>query len=109
MTLPDILGSRHSVGPALFLWEYLLCNNTKLIDAPWMPVADGIWISDEQLAYRLDVTAPTIKRWRRRLEQLGYLRTELVRRRYRKFWLANAYASSQEQSLLTAPVAGPVN
>jgi hypothetical protein len=26
MTLPDILGCHHSVGAALYLWEYLLCN-----------------------------------------------------------------------------------
>ena len=88
MTLPDILGCRHSVGTALFLWEYVLCQ-TKLIDEPWMPVAKGIWISDEQLAYRLDVTTGTIKRCRKRLEQLRYLRTELA--------------------LLEAPIAGFVN
>jgi len=108
MTLPDILGCRQSVGTALYLWEFILCQ-TKVIDEPWMSVAGGMAITDEQFAFRLDTTAATIKRWRTRLEQLGYLRTELVRRRYRKMWLANAYASSPEQTLLTAPVVGTVN
>ena|SRR6476660_4558092 len=47
-------------------------------DEPWMAVATGFWITDEQLAYRLDVTAPTIRRWRLRLERLGYLRCEFA-------------------------------
>lgn len=90
MSLPEIPVCHHSIRDALYL-----LSNTKLIDEPC-----------EQLAYRLDMTAATIKRWRKRLERLGHVRTELVRPRYRKMWLANAYASSREQTLLDAPVTG---
>jgi hypothetical protein len=109
MSLPDILFCHRLVRDALWLWEYLLAN-TVPSDEPWMAVATGFWITDEQLAYRLDVTAPTIKRWRLRLERLGYLRFELVRPRHRLMWLANLQAPSQSQTLLEAPVAaGLVN
>jgi len=107
MNLP-ILARHHSVGSALWLYEYLR-DNTKPIDAEWQPVADGIWITDEQLAYRLDVGVATIKRWRKRLEALGYVYSELVRPRYRKLWLANPNATRREQTLLAAPATGLVN
>jgi hypothetical protein len=107
MSFPDILANRHSVGNALWLYEYLL-SNTQVVDLPWMPVAGGMWITDEQLAYRVDVTAPTIKRWRKKLEKLGYLHTEVVQPRFRRMWLANANASTRQQTLLEAPVSTSV-
>jgi hypothetical protein len=109
MNLP-ILARHHSVGAALWLYEYLR-DNTKAIDAAWMPVADGIEITDEQLAYRLDVTAATIKRWRERLERLGYVFSELMRPRHRRMWIANENARPRrEQSFLQASAAnGLVN
>lgn len=109
MSLPDILACRHSIGSALWLYDYLL-SNTQVVDLPWMPVAGGIWVTDEQLSYRLDVTTATIKRWRKKLEKFGYLHTELVVPRHRKFWIANANASTRQQTLLEAPVtSGAVN
>lgn len=38
MSSLDIFASRHSVGNALWLYEYLL-SNTQPVDLPWMPVA----------------------------------------------------------------------
>jgi hypothetical protein len=109
MSLPDILSCRHSIGSALWLYSYLL-SNTQVVDLPWMPVAGGIWVSDEQLAYRVDVTTATIKRWRKKLEKHGYLHTEVVQPRFRRMWLANANASIRQQTLLAAPVtSGVVN
>jgi hypothetical protein len=99
----DILACRHSIGSALWLYEYLL-SNTQIVDLPWMPVARGIWVTDEQLAYRVDVTVPTIKRWRKKLEKFGYLHTEIVVPRHRKMWLANLTATSGQQTLVEAPV-----
>lgn len=107
MNLP-ILARHHSVGSALWLYEYLR-DNTKLIDAEWMPVGDGIEITDTQLGYRIDVSEGTARRWRVRLEKLGYLYSERTRARYRRLWLANPNAPRREQTLLAAPATGLVN
>jgi transposase len=72
-------------------------------------VAGGIWVSNEQLAYRIDVGVPTIERWRKRLERAGYLRCELVRPRFRKMWLVNMNAVRREQTLVEAPASSAVN
>jgi len=107
MSLP-ILARHHSVGAALWLWEYLR-DNTKVIDAAWMPVADGIEITDVQLGYRIDVSEGTARRWRMRLEKLGFLYSERTRARYRRLWISNQNAPRWEQSLLQAPATGFVN
>jgi|SRR5580692_490403 hypothetical protein len=107
MNMP-ILARHHTVGTALWLYEYLR-EHAKQTEAEWMPVADGLWITDTQLAYRLDVTEATVRRWRKRLERLGYAYTELVRPRYRKFWLANPNALAKQQAQLQAPMSGLVN
>jgi hypothetical protein len=92
------------------LWLYLdLLASTRLIDERLMPVAEGIAISDEQLAHRLDLTMATIGRWRKLLERLGYVRTQLVRPRYRKMWLPNLHAGSRQQTLMETPVNAAVN
>jgi hypothetical protein len=108
MTLPDILSNRRQVGPALYLWEYLVCQ-TRLVDEPWMLCAAGVCVTDERHGFLLDVGAATIRSWRKTLERLGYVRSELVSPRYRKFWLANAYASKRNETLLEAAVPGVVN
>jgi hypothetical protein len=47
--------------------------------AVWRRGIDSLVQADEQLAYRLDVTAATTKAWRKRLEAYGYLYGESVR------------------------------
>jgi hypothetical protein len=108
MTLTDIFLHRPSLGTALWLYEYLAWN-TQLTENPWIPVAGGVAFTDEYLAYRLDVTAATIGRWRKRLERLGYVRTQLVRPRYRKMWLPNLHMSNRQQTLMETPVNAAVN
>jgi hypothetical protein len=106
MNMP-ILARHHSIGASLWLWSYLV-ENTKPVDAEWRPVADGIEITDEQLGHRLDVGVATIRRWRKRLEALGYICTELMRPRYRRMWLANQNGPPWQQSL-QAPATSFVN
>jgi predicted DNA-binding transcriptional regulator len=101
-----IFSSRGTVRDALWLWAWLL-SHTKLVNVEWQPVADGFAITDEQIAWNLDVSADTVRRWRRRLERLGFIRTELVRPRHRRFWLVKP--GGPEKALLEAPVEGPVN
>ncbi len=107
MTLP-ILARRHAIGSSLWLWSYL-AENTKAVESEWMPVADGMWISDTQLGFRIDVGEATIRRWRKKLMALGYIYVERVRPRYRKFWIANPNPPVREQGLLQAPASGLVN
>jgi hypothetical protein len=109
MNPPAILSNHRVVGPALVLHQYLAAHTTPG-DEPWLPVSGGMWVTTEQLAYRLDTTAPTIEKWRKRLERLGYLCSEKVRPRFRKYWIRNENARPREQSLLQAPAAsGLVN
>jgi hypothetical protein len=106
--IPAILSNHRAIGPALALHQYLVAHTTPGGEQ-WLAVAGGIWVSIEQLAYRLDTTAPTIERWRRRLERYGYVHSEKVRPRFRKFWVANENAWPREQSLLQAPATSFVN
>lgn len=88
MTLPEILGNRDAVGSSVWLWLYL-SNYTDLANQRWQTVLSGGVVTDEQIAFHLDVSAGQIRRWRRRLENLGYIKTELVSPRHRRFWLSN--------------------
>jgi len=107
--IPVILSNHRAVGAALVLHQYLAAHTTPGGD-PWLAVAGGIWITSEQLAYRLDTTASTIERWRKRLERFGYLHSERVRPRFRKFWVANENARPREQASVQAAAAnGLVN
>jgi hypothetical protein len=108
LPLPDVLTAHYAIRDALWPYLYLLTNTTPS-DEPWIPVAGGIWVSNEQLAYRIDVGVPTIERWRKRLERAGYLRCELVRPRFRKMWLVNMNAVRREQTLVEAPASSAVN
>jgi hypothetical protein len=108
MTPTDFLLHRPSLGTALWLYEYLAWD-TQLAEDRWIPVAGGAAFTDEYLAYRLDVTAATIGRWRKLLERFGYVRTQLVRPRYRKMWLPNLHMSSRQQTLMETPVNAAVN
>jgi hypothetical protein len=106
MPAPLIFNSHGAVRDALWLWLWLWVY-TKPVNAEWQPVSGGFAISDAQIAFNLDVSVETVRRWRRRLERLGFIRTELVRPRCRKFWLVKP--TGPEQSLLEVPVAGAVN
>lgn len=106
MPAPFIFTSHGTVRDAVWLWAWLL-SYTKLVNAEWQPVSDGFAISDVQIAWNLDVSVETVRRWRRRLERLGFIRTELVKPRCRKFWLVKP--AGPEQSLLEVPVASAVN
>jgi hypothetical protein len=108
MNPPAILSNHHAIGAALVLYEYLAAQTTPR-NEQWLAVAGGIWVSIEQLAYRLDTTAPTIERWRKRLERYGYIHSEKVRPRFRKFWIANEKAWPRELSQLQAPATSFVN
>ena len=108
MTPADFFANRPAVGSALWLYEYLAWN-TQLTEDSWIPVADGVAFTDEYLGYRLDVTATTVGRWRKLLEKLGYVRTQLVRPRYRKMWLPNMQTPTRQQTLIETPVNAAVN
>jgi hypothetical protein len=108
MTPADFFLHRPSLGTAPWLYEYLAWN-TQPTDDPWIPVAGGAAFTDEYLAYRLDVTATTIGRWRKLLERLGYVRTLLVRPRYRRMWLPNLHTAGRQQTLMETPVNAAVN
>jgi hypothetical protein len=106
MAAPLIFANHGTVRDAVWLWLWLW-TYTKPLNAEWQPVSDGLAISDVQIAWNLDVSVETVRRWRRRLERFGFIRTELVRPRHRRFWLVKP--AGPEQALLEAPVAASVN
>jgi hypothetical protein len=106
MAVPLIFGSHGKVRDAVWLWLYLW-TYTKPFNGEWQPVFDNSPISDAQIAFNLDVSVETVRRWRLRLERLGFIRTDIVRSRYRRYWLGKPGAP--EQSLAATQVEGPVN
>jgi hypothetical protein len=106
MPAPLIFNNQGAVRDAMWLWLWLW-TLTKPVNAEWQPVSDGFAISDTQIALNLGVSVETVRRWRRRLERLGYIYTEVAKPRHRRFWLVKP--TGPEQALLAAPVAGFVN
>jgi hypothetical protein len=96
---PPILGNFNEVRGALWLWFLLVISAPRLSDTTeeWVPVASGIPFQDEFLASQLRVSVTMVRRWRVRLEGLGYVRTESVPPRHRRFWILNVNAQSAEQ------------
>jgi len=99
MPAPLIFNSRAEVRDALWLWTWLL-SYTKNVDADWQPVADGIAIPDAQIAWNLDVSVETVRRWRRRLERLAFIRTQIVRPRYRQYWMVRVRPNDPARALM---------
>lgn len=91
MRPPALLANYANVRGALFLWHYL-SNYTPAVATEWQPVGSGFAFSDEYLGAHLDVAAATVRRWRMRLETLGYLKSEVIGPRRRRFWLLNPFA-----------------
>lgn len=67
-------GLRHQTGNAIFLWLLLFDNTTWRLGDEWGVVAAGVSISDEELAFRLGVSAATARRYRLTLVKAGLLR-----------------------------------
>jgi hypothetical protein len=76
MPVPLIFGSHGRVRDALWLWFYLW-THAKPSGTEWQPCFDGSPISDAQIAFNLDVSAETVRKWRLRLERLGFIRTDV--------------------------------
>ena len=74
MPVPLIFSSHATVRDAVWLWLWLW-TYTKPFNAEWQPVSDGLPISDAQIAFNLDVSVETVRKWRKRLERLGFIRT----------------------------------
>jgi hypothetical protein len=106
MPVPLIFGSHGKVRDALWLWFYLW-TYAKPSGTEWQPCFDGSPISDAQIAFNLDVSAETVRKWRLRLERLGFIRTDVARPRYRRYWLGKP--GSPEPSLVATPVSEAVN
>jgi hypothetical protein len=96
---PPILGCFKEVRGALWLWFLLVISAPRLSDTTeeWVPVASSIPFQDEFLAAQLKVSVAMVRRWRMRLERLGYVKTEPVPPRHRRFWILNVNAKSAEQ------------
>jgi hypothetical protein len=54
---------------------------------------------DEFLAAQLKVSVAMLRRWRVRLEGLGYVRTEPVPSRHRRFWILNVNPKTEQPEL----------
>jgi Helix-turn-helix domain len=106
MSVPLIFGSHGRVRDALWLWFYLW-TYAKPSTTEWQPCFDSLPISDAQIAFNLDVSVETVRKWRSRLEKLGFIRTEVVRPRYRRYLLGKP--GVPDQSLAATQVEGPVN
>jgi hypothetical protein len=108
MAAPLIFSNHGTVRDALWLWAWLL-SYTKLVNAEWQPVADGNAIPDSQIAWNLDVSVETVRRWRRRLERLGFIRTQVVRPRHRRYWMVRVQPTDPARSLMETAASGMVN
>jgi hypothetical protein len=98
MAAPLIFGSHGTVKSAVWLWLYLW-TYAKPSDGAWESVSDGSPISDAQIAVALDVGVETVRRWRQRLEGLGFIRSKIVRPRHRRFWIAGERPIGPARSL----------
>jgi hypothetical protein len=101
---PYILSNQAEVRDGVWLWLLFLANSANLNQSPdsWVPVANGLPLQDEALAVQLRVSARVVRRWRMRLERLGYIRSEVVYPRHRRFWVLNMDPKT-EQTPLQAP------
>jgi hypothetical protein len=109
MPVSLIFGRHGTVRDAVWLWLWLWTHTKPLNNAAWQPVSDGSPISDVQIAFNLDVGVETVRRWRQRLEGLGFVRSEIVRPRYRRFWTVGARPIGPARSLAGMPVSNAVN
>jgi hypothetical protein len=97
MPIP-LFSSHGTVKNAIWLWLWLW-THAKPSDGAWEPVSDGMPISDAQIAVSLDVGVETVRRWRQRLEGLGFIRSKIVRPRHRRFWIAGERPIGPARSL----------
>lgn len=75
----NIFPLRPKVGDAIWLWTILnFGTSPKDADREWFPVAEGVGLTDRQLAGALGCTKETLTEWRERLESVGMIRTTLV-------------------------------
>jgi hypothetical protein len=94
---------RREVGEAIWLWTLLGMYSQESAEEWWV-VCSGGEISDERLGVYLDVSAALAKKWRVKLERLGMIRTEMVRRLNRKFWIRALDQADRQQVLPPVPV-----
>ena len=76
----NIFPLRPKVGNRHFGFRTILNFGTspKDADREWFPVAEGVGLTDRQLAGALGCTKETLTEWRERLESVGMIRTTLV-------------------------------
>jgi hypothetical protein len=91
----DFAGHRRIMGESTWLW-LMLVYYSEQSNAEWWPVSSAAMISDEQLGSNLEVTAATAKKWRKRLEAAGMIRTERVQPGKWKIWVLNANQPGQQ-------------
>jgi predicted ArsR family transcriptional regulator len=87
---------RPKIREAIYLW-LLLGTCVPDTGDQWLVVANGNGVSDEELAMRLDIPAATARKWRKKLEAVGAIRTTQVGPRTRRFELFNFAAQPAEE------------
>lgn len=65
---------REKAGNAIYLWLLLYTSTAWRPGEEWGTVGEGNVISDEEVALRMDLTAATVRRYRRALVRCGLLR-----------------------------------
>jgi len=94
---------RGQLGDSVWLW-LLLCRFADLAgDAEWLPVYGGGEVSDGRLGVYLNVAESTARKWRVRLERVGWIRSEAASHLHRKLWVRNLDQAEQEKSLREMP------
>jgi hypothetical protein len=96
----EIGARRRLLGESLWLYCLLMLSaTTQEATDPWWPVCGGAPISDERIAVFLDVGAATARKWRRRLEKDGLIRSEPSTPLHRRIWVANVNPVETQKAL----------
>lgn len=74
-----LLDHRKAMGPAVWLFLLYRNNTDEPEDPVWAPVLRLRPIRDSQAAEVLKVPVHTVRRWRRRLERVGMIKTSTCR------------------------------
>jgi hypothetical protein len=82
MRSEEFFEKRHEIGPAVHLIVmYWAASDPDRW--PWFIVADGVSLTDEEVAAYLGVSTFTAARWRRRLVATGFVQAERCGRGHR--------------------------
>src|SRR6266403_2247283 len=97
-----VLERLRAMGPTV--WLFLLYQNNAEYsgDPVWAPVGEGSAVTDVHVASVLGISASTAVSWRRRLERVSVIKTQVCRGGVFKIWLAHSDAPSTQPSVPTA-------